>query len=40
VVEVRLTDKGNRCLTRLAQLHRDELASLKGEFVVPAPPRD
>lgn len=39
VVEVRLTDKGNRSLTRLAQLHRDELASLQGEFVVPAPAR-
>lgn len=35
VVEVRLTDKGNRSLTRLAQLHRDELSSLQDKFVVP-----
>lgn len=37
VVEVRLTREGQRTAARLAQLHRDELASLKGEFVVPAP---
>jgi len=34
-VEVRLTPKGARCLERLAQLHRAELQSLQGEFVVP-----
>jgi DNA-binding MarR family transcriptional regulator len=34
-VEVRLTSKGERCLERLAQLHRAELQSLQGEFVVP-----
>jgi DNA-binding MarR family transcriptional regulator len=39
VVEVRLTDKGRRNLTRLARLHRDELDSLQGAFVVPAPAR-
>jgi len=37
VVEVRLTRAGQHIVARLAQLHRDELASLQGEFVVPAP---
>lgn len=37
VVEVRLTRAGRHTVARLAQLHRDELASLHGEFVVPAP---
>ncbi len=34
-VEVRLTNAGDRCLERLARLHRGELASLQGEFAVP-----
>lgn len=34
-VEVTLTGKGNRCVERLARLHRAELLSLQGEFVVP-----
>jgi len=34
-VEVRLTGKGARFLEQLAQLHRTELSSLRGEFVVP-----
>lgn len=34
-VEVRLTDKGARCLEQLAQLHREELRSLQGRFTVP-----
>jgi len=29
-VEIRLTPEGERCATRLARLHRDELASLQG----------
>jgi len=29
-VEIRLTAEGERCATRLARLHRDELASLQG----------
>ena len=31
-VEVRLTDKGERCVTELARMHRDELASLEDTF--------
>src|SRR5450759_2387139 len=34
-VEIKLTRKGNECLEKLASLHRGELASLQGEFVVP-----
>jgi DNA-binding MarR family transcriptional regulator len=34
-VEVRLTNKGARCLDELASLHRTELQSLRREFVVP-----
>lgn len=34
-VEVRLTGKGARCLAQLARLHRAELSSLPGGFVVP-----
>jgi DNA-binding MarR family transcriptional regulator len=34
-VEIKLTRKGNECLEKLARLHRGELASLQGEFVVP-----
>jgi DNA-binding MarR family transcriptional regulator len=34
-VEVQLTPAGNQCLERLARLHRDELESVKGGFVVP-----
>lgn len=37
IVEVQLTREGQRTVARLAQLHRDELASLQGEFVVPVP---
>jgi len=37
IVEVELTRDGQRTVARLAQLHRDELASLQGEFVVPVP---
>jgi DNA-binding MarR family transcriptional regulator len=33
-VEVRLTPHGERALTRLAQLHRDQLASLSAVFRV------
>ena len=33
-VEVRLTAAGERCLKRLAQLHRKELRSLSGVFQV------
>jgi DNA-binding MarR family transcriptional regulator len=29
-VEIRLTPEGERCASRLARLHRDELASLQG----------
>jgi DNA-binding MarR family transcriptional regulator len=29
-VEIRLTPEGERCASRLAKLHRDELASLRG----------
>jgi DNA-binding MarR family transcriptional regulator len=34
-VEVQLTQKGSRCLERLARLHRLELQSLQGRFAVP-----
>ncbi len=37
MVEVELTREGQRTVARLAQLHRDELASRQGEFVVPIP---
>ncbi len=37
VVEVRLTRQGQQTIARLAQLHRDELTNLQGEFVVPTP---
>jgi len=36
LVEVRLTAKGQRCLERLARLHRAEHLSLRGEFALPA----
>jgi len=34
-VEVRLSAAGLRCLEQLARLHRDELLSVAGGFVVP-----
>ncbi len=34
-VEVRLTDKGERCLQQLARLHRIELMSLGAGFLIP-----
>ena len=34
-VEVRLTAEGERCLERLARLHRDELESIRQGFAVP-----
>lgn len=34
-VEVRLTNKGARCLDQLAALHNTELQSLRNKFVVP-----
>ncbi len=37
IVEVQLTREGQRTVMRLAQLHRDELASLRDEFIVPVP---
>lgn len=37
-VEVRLTKTGDKCLERLARLHRGELVSLQGEFAVPVMP--
>jgi len=37
LVEVELTRKGQQTVARLAQLHRDELTSLQGEFIVPVP---
>lgn len=37
VVEVRLTAQGQRTVARLAQMHRDELASVRGKFFVPVP---
>ena len=36
-VEVELTRKGQQTVARLAKLHRDELTSLQGEFIVPVP---
>jgi DNA-binding MarR family transcriptional regulator len=36
-VEVELTREGQQTVARLAQLHRDELTSLQGEFIVPVP---
>lgn len=35
-VEAHLTHKGERCVAKLAALHRDELATLRAEFLVPA----
>lgn len=35
VVYVYLTAKGQRCLERLAELHRGELLKLHGQFFVP-----
>jgi DNA-binding MarR family transcriptional regulator len=35
VVNVHLTAKGQQCLERLAELHRNELVKLKGRFFVP-----
>lgn len=37
VIEVRLTAQGWRTVNRLAQLHRDELASVSDKFFVPVP---
>ena len=34
-VEVTLTKRGERCLDQLAQLHWNELVSLRGKFAVP-----
>jgi DNA-binding MarR family transcriptional regulator len=34
-VEIKLTRKGNERLEKLARLHRSELSSLQGQFVVP-----
>ena len=34
-VQVRLLEKGERCLERLVRLHRAELLSLQGKFTVP-----
>ncbi len=34
-VEVRVLEKGNKLLNKLARLHRAELVSLQGRFVVP-----
>ncbi|WP_395385150.1 MarR family transcriptional regulator [Paucibacter sp. JuS9] len=34
-IEVRLLAKGEKLLTELARLHRSELVSLQGRFVVP-----
>jgi DNA-binding MarR family transcriptional regulator len=34
-IEVRVLDKGNKLLDKLARLHRAELLSLQGRFVVP-----
>jgi DNA-binding MarR family transcriptional regulator len=36
LVEVRLTRKGERCLERLARLHRAEHLSLRGRVALPA----
>jgi DNA-binding MarR family transcriptional regulator len=35
-IEVHLLKKGERILHKLARLHRNELLSLQGRFVVPA----
>ena len=35
-VRIELTPKGEKALTRLAQLHRDELLALRGQFAVPS----
>ncbi len=35
-VRIELTPKGEKALTRLAQLHRDEWLALRGEFTVPS----
>lgn len=35
-VHVYLTPKGESALRRLAQLHRDELVTLRGRFLVPS----
>ncbi len=35
LVEVQLTRAGERCLERLARLHRAEHLSLRGRFVIP-----
>jgi DNA-binding MarR family transcriptional regulator len=34
-IEVRLLDKGGKLLNQLARLHRAELVSLQGRFIVP-----
>lgn len=34
-IEIRVREKGNRLLDKLARLHRAELLSLQGRFVVP-----
>ena len=34
-VEVHLTAKGERMVARMAQLHRDELLNLEGNFLLP-----
>jgi len=34
-IEIRLLEKGDRLLNKLARLHRAELLSLQGRFVVP-----
>ncbi len=34
-IEVRLLEKGDKLLNKLARLHRAELVSLQGRFVVP-----
>jgi len=36
LVEVQLTSKGERCLEKLARLHRAEHMSLQGKFSLPA----
>lgn len=36
-VEIRLTQKGTRCLERLAHLHHTELRSLQGQFFISDP---
>ena len=35
-IEIRLRAKGEKLLTKLARLHRAELVSLQGRFVVPS----